>query len=161
MTVPLTEYTLLPADLSYLRTVLIRDDFQEHTNPITAISRYNQDERRQFVSDTTLQLMLNEIINDQRALIEGSWTNKKSDQILLGDEIADAETASDVYQTNVMLYLLAIAVFEMMLRDLGYLKSLGDTPGEYVDQMEAQIDKWLAIAGSASSEWGFVDLYRY
>jgi hypothetical protein len=155
---------LTTVDLGYLRTVMIRDDFDEAVRPIIAVSRYNQANKRRFVENVTLQEMLDRIINDSQVSIEQAWTEKRAERLNGGDQVVDAETAADALQVQVLLSMLASEVFEMMLRDRGYrdaTSSVGSDSSDEFQAMRDQIEKWNAFAQSQSGTFGFVDLYRY
>jgi hypothetical protein len=160
-------YQLTDDDLTYLRRILVRDEFVagQGTTPASALSRFNQTSRKNFFEDEDFQLIADRIIGDQLEELDAAFYDKYSERSYLGDSGSAALTTAGKTQNLCLLYLIAAECMEVEIRDPAYRTAIavGETAlgVEYLmKQMESDAEGMRKWVRSREAEYQMINLER-
>jgi hypothetical protein len=157
--------TLTTDQITALRDTWVRDHYDKTTNPITAVSRYNQANARNFFTDTDLQGIYADMVTDKQVWFSAMWQDKHDERTLQGDSEATATSVADAAVQAGVYRIVTAECLERMVCDPAYRMSLqagGDIAMLKValDGLTQKIGDYRSWVRSRQGIFGSIELER-
>jgi hypothetical protein len=125
----LSGYVLTADNISTLRRLLIRDHFDTAQSPPLVMSRYNSTYKKNFINDTDIRELSDEIVIDQEEELESAYQEKYDERQVQGDDVTLSTSKADDAQIYMLLKLINAEVKRMMVNDSAFVASVLSGPG--------------------------------
>lgn len=129
---------LTAPELLIVRRTWLQDEWNAAT--LRGLSHYNTARQKSFFDDAMLESFHEFVENEYSEELDALELRKYNERLRQGDEVADAETASETARANAVYQLMRSEAFERMLLDPGFRKTFGEDE-DTLKQMQAQIEK--------------------
>lgn len=153
---------LTPENINYIRRLRIQDQWIDAPTNY-GLSRYNLANRRNFVEDSDLQMIVDEIVNDRGELLDGVWYDKFNETRALDSTAAEATEKANITRTNALYDLIEARVKQIMVSDPAFRASMiipGQAGIDTVKRLIEDIERLQTTVQFESGDYAFIPMHR-